>query len=333
MKVTLLTALLLSAFAMNAQAQEENQSANTTSATASELQKPEEKQKDIDEEITNPRLRASLGAKSKFSFKSSLGYNGGSVEKPFDQIRPAYRVSQDEQALTSISGGIGMNYRATMRDNISLSAGLTLSNPFHGDMTRDKFLDPRPNQRARGLTKNRIDIANPSIGWSRGYKAFGMQMITSAGYTYFTTEDATELYQATGGYSLGHTILADMGQSKWQAGFSLSLGETLYKGQMAEALQQRGIQQGTFSFGLYPFAEYQFSDRYAFRTVFGYFDYTNYKADKFNDEVLIRNTPYQSMGIAISVTRDIYLYPNVQFIPEDLKPGRTNVALSTNINL
>lgn len=333
MKLTLVTAIMLSAFAFNAQAQEESQAANTSTANTSDLQKPEQKEKDIDDEITNARLRASLGAKSKFSFKSSLGYNGGSLLKPFDEIRPAYRVSQDEQALTGISGSIGMNYRATMRDNISLSAGLTLNNPFHGDLTRDKFLDPRPNQRARGVTKNRIDVANPSLGWSRGYKALGMQMITSAGYTHFTTEDATELYQATGGYSLGHTVLANMGKSAWQAGFSLSFGETLYKGQMAEALQQRGIQQGTYSFGLYPFAEYQFNDRFAFRTVFGYFDYTNYKADKFNKESLIRNTPYQSMGVAISVTRDIYLYPNVQFIPEDAKPERTNVALSTNINL
>lgn len=331
MKVTLLTALLLSAFAMNAQAQEENQSSNTTSATASELQKPEEKQKDIDEEITNARMRATLGAKSKFSFKSSLGYTGGSLEKPFDQIRPNYRVSQDAQALTGISGGIGMNIRATDRDNISISAGLTINNPLNGDLTRDKFDDPRRGR--SGETKNRVDVSNPSIGWSRGYKALGMQMISSAGYTHFTTEDTTVLYQATGGYSLSQTVLADMGKSAWQGGVSFVLGETLYKGQMAEALQKVGVQQGTYSLGLYPFAEYQFNDKYSFRTVFGYFDYTNYKADKFNEEVLLRNTPYQSVGIGISITRDIYLYPNVQFIPEDMKPERTNVALSTNINL
>ena len=35
----------------------------------------------------------------------------------------------------------------------------------------------------------------------------------------------------------------------------------------------------------------------------------------------------------VKVTRDIFLYPNVQFVPDQLRSKQTNVALSTNINM
>jgi hypothetical protein len=59
-------------------------------------------------------------------------------------------------------------------------------------------------------------------------------------------------------------------------------------------------------------------------------DHSRYEGDFFT---WIPNKVYQSAGLGISVTRDIYLYPNVQFIPEDVRSDRTNVGVSANINL
>ncbi|MFP5520178.1 MAG: hypothetical protein ACLGGX_09760 [Bdellovibrionia bacterium] len=326
----LITAMSLVFASFVAQA-EETQSTTTSTTNVSDVVNKDEKKEDIDQEITNARMRATLGAKSAFSFKSSLGYNGGSLEKPFDKIRPNYRASANAEALTSISGSVGVNYRMTKRDNLSLGVGLVMSNPFHGDLTRDKFEDPRKAQ--NGKTKNRLDVSNPSLSWSRGYKAFGIQMISSAGYSHYTTEDATELYNATGNFSLGQTVLADLGTSNLSAGVSLSVDATAYNGKMEDIYYQIGYQQDAYGFGAFPFAEYTFTDKLSFRTVFGYFQYVHYMKDNYNDEKTVRLTPYQSVGIGISVTRDIYLYPNIQFVPEDARPERTNVALSTNINL
>jgi hypothetical protein len=39
------------------------------------------------------------------------------------------------------------------------------------------------------------------------------------------------------------------------------------------------------------------------------------------------------MGIGYSVTRDIYLYPNLQFAPEQISAQHTNVAINATINL
>jgi len=40
-----------------------------------------------------------------------------------------------------------------------------------------------------------------------------------------------------------------------------------------------------------------------------------------------------STGIGISLGRDVFLYPNIQFIPTDIRSDRTNVAMSANVNL
>ena len=46
-----------------------------------------------------------------------------------------------------------------------------------------------------------------------------------------------------------------------------------------------------------------------------------------------QDTLTQSLGIGIKVIRDVFLYPNVTFIPYDIRSDRTNVGLSANINL
>lgn len=329
-KLQYVLAFIIASAANFAFAAESKQTSNTSTVNVSDVQKKDEQVKDIDEEITNARMRATLGSKSKWSFKSALSYSGGSMEKPFDQIRPNYRASATSEALTGISGTVGVNYRMNERNNLSFGTGITVVNPFHGDLTRDKFEDPRFDN---GQLKQRVDIATPYLGWSRGYKALGSQMISSATYSHFTAEDATEMFQAIGNVSFSQTVLADLGKSNWQGGVSLSVDTTLYKGEMENRYYQKGYQQDDYGFGLFPFAEYNFTDKYSFRTVFGYFQYAHYKANDFKAERTVRLTPYQSMGIGISVTRDIYLYPNIQFVPEDARPERTNVALSTNINL
>ncbi|MNT01942.1 hypothetical protein D3C72_1364290 [compost metagenome] len=102
---------------------------------------------------------------------------------------------------------------------------------------------------------------------------------------------------------------------------------------MSEFAAKQGAQQDDFGYGLYPFAEYSFNDTYSFRTVFGYFQMVHYKETETDKARVEAQTPYQSMGVGISVSRDIYLYPNIQFTPLDIRDDRTNVALSANLNL
>ena len=68
------------------------------------------------------------------------------------------------------------------------------------------------------------------------------------------------------------------------------------------------------------------------RTISGLWVYDHLRSERDNF-TFAKNKIYQSVGLGISVTRDIYLYPNVQFLPEDIRSDLTNVALSANINV
>lgn len=322
---------------------------NTSSAKVSDLQKSEEKEKDIDDEITNARQRAALGSKSKWSFKSALNYNGGSINKPTDEIRPNYRAGNTVQTLTNISGTVGINYRITERDSLSFGTGLILQNPFHGDLTRSELRDPRDASNKL----DRVEVADPSLTWSRAYRAGDLQMVTSADVTASTTSDATKIFKQVGSFSLSQTVIAEMG-TNLSLGASISADTYFHTKKIDDATQEKLLKknrpllrQELLTFGIYPFLEYAFNDRFQFRTVFGYFASTYYKEDSRvkndpttkdqpinTDQAMVEAAvPYQSMGIGIVITRDIYLYPNVQFTPLDIRGDRTNVALSTNINL
>lgn len=329
MKNALALIVALLALATTAGAQEAQETTNTSNIKASDVAPKEETQKDIDTEITNARMRATLGAKSKWSLKSAFGYNGGSVERPAARVRPNYRAGANIPALSSLSGTVGIKYSLSARDSVSFGTGVLVYNPFHGDLSRSTFLDPR-----NGKNRDRYSASTPYLDYSRAYKVGGLQMISSATYSHFTEPDTTRDMNGIGNVSFDQTVLADLGESSWSAGIALSVDTTIYKGGMSEFAKSEGAQQDDFGYGLYPFAEYAFNDKYSFRTVFGYFQMIHYRGDigasKGN---VISLAPYQSMGIGMALTRDLYLYPNVQFTPLDIRGDRTNVALSANINL
>lgn len=311
-------------------AQSSSTATNSSTLKMDNLKKPEEKEKDIDQEITDARMRAQLGSKSKWSFKSSLSYSGGSIEQPLESVRPNYRASATIEAMTSLSGDVGVNYRAGERDNISFGTGVTIIDPLHGDLT--KPADDARKGRSGSLA--RYEVSTPYLGWSRGYRALDTQMISSLTYNHATDSDSINLTKTFGALNFSQTFLANFGKTKWNGGASISLGKSFYTGDITDpalvARMKKGLYKRTeLSYGLFPFLQYTFNDRYSFRTVFGYFQFSRYEG--YNDNVQLE--PYQSVGVGVSITRDIYLYPNVQFTPKDIRSDRTNVALSANINV
>ena len=336
MKTNILLSLILAGSLISvAHADEAAQTSNTSTVKASDVQKKDETQKDIDDEITNARMRATLGSKSKWSFKSALGYSGGSIQKPFDGVIPAYRAGGSRETLAAISGTVGINYRLTENDNLGLNTGLTVIDPLHGNIVK-----PAQDKRygCTDCVANRYQVSTPTVSWSRGYKALGAQQITEVDLSYYTDSDSHDSNDI-GAISLNQTVLADLGNSNWQAGVSAMYDQEFYGGGIKTtdpdtiAYFERGYSRPDMILALYPFAEYQFNDTYSFRTVFGYFEFYHYKNEYGNSQKFMQKEPYQSVGVGISITRDIYIYPNFQFTPKDIRADRTNVALSTNISL
>lgn len=334
MKTNIILSLILAGTLTSIAHADEDQRDNVSVINSAAVVQKDQQLKD-NEEITNARMKATLGSKSKWSLKSALGYSGGSIDKPFDDIRPNYRAGANRESLPGLSGTIGANYRLTDKDNISASSGITIMDPLHGNIG-EAASDNRRGVKP-GTTVDRFQMSTPSIGWSRGYRAMGMQMITDATYSHYTDNDSRDI-NAIGDFAISQTVLADFGKSKWQGGVALTLDGGLYGGAIRDGDSEAAYQAGIFKrddglIALYPFAEYSFNDTYSFRTVFGYFEFIHYKDEYNNPSGFLQREPYQSVGLGISVTRDIYLYPNIQFTPKDIRSDRTNVALSTNINL
>ena len=336
MKKQFLMAMILMA-AVGARAEDAattaSQTTNTMNANVSDTNKAQVK--DIDDEITNARLRAQLGSKSRWSFKSALGYSGGSINEPTSDTRPNYRASATVEGLPGLAGTIGINYRLTERDNLSLNTGINIVDPLHGGITKPVF-DPREGEN-KGKSISRYQVATPSLDWSRGYKAFGIQNISEATLSYNTDSDSADL-NALGDLALSQTVLADLGASNWSGGLAFTYDYSFYGGSVnnkdyVPALEAHKLVRSDMMVALYPFAEYAFNDKYSFRTVFGYFEFFHNKAEYNNRTTFYQQEPYQSVGVGISVTRDIYVYPNIQFAPKDIRADRTNVALSKNINI
>lgn len=323
MKKQILMSLILGSFvAVSAHAEEQNnQNANTSTVKVSDVQKKDETEKDIDNEITNARMRAQLGSKSKWSFKSSLGYSGSTVDKPFERVRPNIMAGPDAPQLASIDGSIGVNYRINAADSLYFSTGVSIQEPLHGSIGESTVVN------AEGKNEKKIQLTNPGLSYSKAYRAAGMQNVTSFTYSHATTDYSVNSMKMIGSLGFSQTVLADLGESAWSGGLSFSATYLAY--------YENAPNQYDLTYGVYPFAEYTFNDTYSFRTVFGYFNNVHMKSSSADGDpgAILAEAPYQSMGIGISITRDIYLYPNVQFIPLDIRGDRTNVALSTNINL
>lgn len=292
-----------------AMAQESTSSTETTSTIEKSQVVPADKQvKDIDDEITNARLRASTGAKSKFSFRSSFGWSGGNLTDPLAKERPNYRNALGGADDTSLGGSVGMKYRITERDSLSASIGIAILTPFHN--TASELAD-------------RTTIDNPSLGYDRLYKVGDVQMISSAGLTFITNSDVIRRRDMRGSLSLSQTALYSTSVG-WDLGAAVTLAGYIYGNNDARA------DLAAYDLGLYPFAEYAFNDTFQFRTVFGYF---NYAASRAKPGTLITEDPYQSIGVAVVLTRDLYLYPNIQFIPNDISAEKSNVAMAVYLNL
>jgi hypothetical protein len=289
----------------------------------SDVQKKDEKNGDLDEEITNAKMRAESGSKSQWSMSFDLSLNGGNLEDPLGKVRPNYSGIAAQDTATSLSGDISASYRINKNNRLSLGTGISVKTPFQSSAS--EVTTPSRNGGAS-------DISNPSVSWGHTARIAGTQNSFSLGYTHFTKDVYVNALNMVGQASAGHTIIFDIPGSNWQPGFATSIYFTTF----ADSAQDFDVigndsRRDDYGIGFYPFVEYAFNDMFSFRTVFRPADFAHMRSE--NAGTFEQSLYTQSVGLGIAVTRDIYLYPNMQFAPENLQPSLTNVGLSTSINV
>ena len=332
MKASILLITLLAMGTANAAQTKSSSTAKKAGETATKLKKVAPKKKeatqgkeDVDNVITNRKLRAETGSKSKLSLNTSWNYQMGTVNKPFAAERPNIRGTTATSAVPSLTGGISGKYRMTPLTSVGLGVGVGIRKPFH------------PDQKSLG---ERSYVDNPNVDVTTVYKVGGTQNVTAASVTYYTSDIASDLLGYVAGLGLSHTMIYDFGGSKFSAGLYTAGDYNFFNNNSSDIGYAPGSgkpfmfgdEQSDYSIGFYPFAELVLTDKLNLRTIAGLWTYEHIRS-KDSPTTFVKNKIYQSVGLGISVTRDIYLYPNIQFLPEDIDSELTNIALSATVNL
>ncbi|KYG63934.1 hypothetical protein AZI86_14070 [Bdellovibrio bacteriovorus] len=325
MKQQVLLSLILAGSLVTtaAHAQEENQNANTSTVKVSDVQKSEEKVGgDLDEEITNAKMRAESGSKSLWSVSADLVYNGGSLEDPMGKVRPNYAGVASKDSSTVFAADVAVAYRLSKRDSVRLGTGVSILTPLHNS------IEETTNQNSA----RKAYVSNPYASWSRSFRAMGLQQNVSASGSWETRPAYTEAnYVAS--TSFGWTILGEIPNTNWQPGIAVTLDYGFFGDGPNSDDTLSNVEGGRtdYTLGVYPFVEYAFNDTYSFRTVFRPATFDHYRDDAADS--FYHNMWTQSVGLGIAVARDFYLYPNFQFAPEYMKADTTNVGVNATINV
>ncbi|MFA7613847.1 MAG: hypothetical protein WCY48_06385 [Candidatus Caldatribacteriota bacterium] len=290
----------------------------TTTTTPAVESKSTEGVDEADQLITNRRLRASSGSLSKWSAALFFDYSGGSVADPLRADRPNIIAGGENLLLQNLTSSIGVRYRATTKDSFSLSIGGFMSTPFHDKGARVN------DENKKGFKKHNRELtfSDPALGYTHLDNFAGWQSVTSVSYTYITNSEQDKAGYNSSFY-IGQTFMREVGNT----GFSYGAAAT-----WTRYFHDKKGDQVKNTIGLFPAAEYVINDTFNLRTVFGW-QYYGQSREQAKDDVWTKRKVYQSVGLGISVTRDIYLYPNIQFIPSDIRSDRTNIAISANINV
>lgn len=300
------------AFAANAQ---ESTGTASTSTVSTEKTLGNKVDGDIDEEITNARMRAANGSKSKISASVGLGYTGASLKRPLDGIRPNLSGTAQDQSTSRFTSSLSGRYRIDQSQSLAAGIGLQILQPFQKN---EKLKTEQDNLRRA----NEVNVQNPFASWTSTYKVGDYQSSTTIDYSHFT-DKVTKNAGINGYTSFNQTFMKAWGTSGFSSGVAFSLGQYFKDGD-ARATARRAL-------GIYPMAEYQINDTFVARTVFGYFNYNNNEGD--STFAFRRTYEYQSIGIGIVAARNVWIYPNIQFVPDELDAGFTNLSVSATINL
>ncbi len=329
--------LIIAVLALSFLAQAQTTTTTTTTTTSQQtgesaakiqdLQKKDEQMKDTDQEITNNRMRADMGSKSRFSLRSSVNYYGGTVQKAFSEARPNITEGPNADSRSYLSGDLALKYRTTDRTSLNVGTGVRVITPFH------RTLDEASNSNTASAPRSRraklSSVSNPYIEFNYAGKVAGIQNFAQLTATYASEDFDRNVVGLTGSIALSDQLIYEYGSSSF--GLAATYAQNTYKNSSSSYLDLSGESQTREDIGVYavPFYEYAFNDKYNFRTVFNWVNFTK----EVGSNAFRHLIPQQSMGLGISMTRDVFLYPNIQFIPQDIRADRTNVALSANINL
>jgi hypothetical protein len=273
----------------------------------------EPKGQDVDTIITNKKLRAETGSKSRYSISTSFGYSGGTLNQPFGETRPNITGAAGTTDFPSLGGSVSGKYAFTTQSAVLGGVGMRWVAPLAGTKTPE------------GYHGSRVDADNPYIVYQYLYNWFGLQSSVSLQETFITATDLQRKGFVTS-WGLGQNSVYEIGDTGISVGFNTFVGLAYFNDNRFRS------EQSDYSFAWSPAIEYRLSDRLNVRLDSGLINYQHIRSEG-SPWTFRRLDITQNLSLGYSVTRDIYVSPGVSFVLGNLRADRTTWSVGANINL
>lgn len=273
-----------------------------------------------DQLITNKRYRARTGSLSDFSLATTIIYRGGSMEEPLGANRPNLAGRADAASVARLNANLSGTYRLDALNRINAGIGMQTLAPFQSSIDTESPAAQREFDNNQGD----IDVFDPFISYRHMNRFFGVQTIATGGLTQYTAGNMRD-----NGYQnrvfLELDTMYDIGSTGLTVGARFGYEKFFFDNNDEELLSRQLDQVAR----LEPQVEYEINDKVNLRTVFRTFAYQNNNADS----TMKRRPLTQDVGVGISVSRNVFLFPNFQFSYDNPSIENTNVGFVANINM
>lgn len=251
-------------------------------------------------QITNPELRAQDGSRSKYSLKVTLAYTGPPIGTPLEPMRPNPDNSPGDYR-TRMSGSVGLRYRLPV-GALNFGAGVRMFTPFHG--------------------VEEFDAQDPFVSYDRSRRVGQWQMRQSVSGSATTTDNYVRRGQVA---SASYSASVKYGLVDWPLSFGWSSGLSVFGFQRSYRSGDGNV--GNYFLNLSPGLEYQLLPSFNINASI-YQGFTNLrKSDNWVDWDVRSLTG--RLGLGISITREIYLRPYLDFYPQAFNWKTTTASFST----
>lgn len=288
--------LVLPLFSTIARAADEAAVTTTTTPVAAEAVTPV----GTESVVTDVRLRAESGSRSKYSLKLSLSYYGPPVGDLSNEKQPNPDGSIGNYS-TSLGGSISGRYRFDSERALSLGTGISALTPFHG--------------------VKRFDMRTPYLSYDRTYREGAWQFRYSPGVSLTTIPEYREVGQVAG-LSFDGSVVREL-TDRWSVALDSSLSTFVYD----RDYEARDGRAGRYHLGFYPGVKFTATNRLRLSTSVA----LSFWNPRFLDDpsVLWNRTITQRLGAEYSIRRDIFVAPYLSFYPEEPDVRSTTFNVST----
>lgn len=279
--------------------------ANAGSSQSTATAKPILKKFSENSEITDEKLKADAGSLTQFSLRANLAYYGPSPSN----LGALYQPNPDGLVTantTAISGTMGSRFRLDSSTSFSLYVGVSDLFAFH------------PNQK--------LDANSPTLSFDKTFKLGGFQFLSSPSVQLVTQQVYRRAGEREGlGYNLN--FVYRIGKTGVSAGSENSIGYYLFgRDYLASDGKVRRM-----NLSLAPFVKYNFNDRLSLNTYVGLTYYNlrqNSSITNLNNKVVT-----EKLGVGYAISRDVFVFPYLQFFPSDLTVSETTMNISTSFSV